>query len=82
MYMLIRERVLTRARKFLEVENATIRSIARLLNVPKSTLHRDLSIRLKEMDYKLYLEVQKKLDYNKSVRHIRGGMAIKLKYAH
>ena len=46
-----------------------------------SSVHKDVSERLKEISPTLYEEVRKVLDENKAERHIRGGMATKLKYS-
>ena len=48
----------------------------------KSTVHKDVSERLKKINPSLFLEVRAILDENKAERHIRGGMATKLKYSH
>jgi len=58
----------------------TVRSVALIFNVSKSTIHKDLTERLLELDNNLYKKVRSLLDYNKSVRHIRGGKSTKLKY--
>ena len=59
---------------------ATVRSAARYFGISKSTVHQDLSHRLKQYNYALYLQVRQILDRNKQERHIRGGMATKQKY--
>ena len=59
---------------------ATVRSAARHFGISKSTVHKDLSHRLKQYNYALYLQVRQVLDINKQERHIRGGMATKRKY--
>ena len=59
---------------------ATVRSAASHFGLSKSTVHKDLSQRLKQYNYALYLQVRKVLDLNKQERHIRGGMATKRKY--
>ena len=48
----------------------------------KSTVHKDVTERLEEIDGALYLEVKSVLQKNLSERHIRGGQATKCKYAH
>ena len=48
--------------------------------VSKSTVHKDVSERLKKINPALAHEVRGILDKNKAERHIRGGMATKLKY--
>ena len=59
---------------------ATVRSAARHFGISKSTVHKDLSHRLKQYNYALYIQVRQILDRNKQERHIRGGMATKRKY--
>ena len=59
---------------------ATVRSAARHFGISKSTVHKDLSYRLKQYNYSLYLQARQVLDINKQERHIRGGMATKRKY--
>lgn len=59
---------------------ATVRTAAKKFGVSKSTVHKDVSQRLKILNPALYREVRQVLDLNKSERHIRGGMATKNKY--
>lgn len=59
---------------------ATVRAAAKQFGVSKSTVHKDLTERLKTINPALYSEVRKLLDINKAERHIRGGMATKRKY--
>ena len=59
---------------------ATIRSAAERFGISKSTVHKDLSIRLPHCNRQLYRQVRVVLENNKSQRHIRGGMATKRKY--
>ena len=59
---------------------ATVRSAASHFGISKSTVHKDLSQRLPQYNKKLYNQVRVILDVNKAQRHIRGGMATKLKY--
>lgn len=47
-----------------------------------TSVHKDVSQRLLDINYTLAMEVRKVLDENKAERHIRGGMATKLKYSH
>lgn len=58
----------------------TIREIAKEKNISKSTVHKDLHDRLKVIDKKLYLSVQKILQEHIDVRHIRGGESTRQKY--
>ena len=59
---------------------ATVRSTAKKFGVSKSTVHKDVSQRLKVLNPALYRQVREILDTNKSERHIRGGLATKKKY--
>lgn len=59
---------------------STVRDIAKLVGYSKSTVHKDLTTKLQNIDYTLYLEVKKLLDNNKKIRHIRGGESTKRKY--
>ena len=59
----------------------TVRGAAKKFGISKSTVHMDVSKRLMKINYALGLEVRKVLEENKAERHIRGGMATKLKYS-
>ena len=59
---------------------ATVRAAARHFGISKSTVHKDLSQRLKQCNYTLYVQVREVLNVNKQERHIRGGMATRRKY--
>lgn len=60
----------------------TVRGAAKKFGISKSTVHKDVSERLKKINPVLAAQVRKILDENKAERHIRGGMATKLKYIH
>jgi len=63
------------------IENkATVRQTAAVFGISKSTVHKDLSKRLKKISPLLYSQVNAVLQLNKQQRHIRGGNATKLKY--
>ena len=63
------------------IENgATVRYTASRFGVSKSTVHKDLTYKLKLINPGLYSEVEKVLSLNKSERHIRGGEATRKKY--
>ena len=72
-------RTLDEARYIVET-GATVREVAKVFNVGKSTVHKDVTKRLKGLDDNLYLLVRDVLDFNLSERHIRGGIATKQKY--
>ena len=59
----------------------TVRGTAKKFGISKSTVHKDVSERLKKINPILAREVREILDENKAERHIRGGMATKLKYS-
>lgn len=58
----------------------TVREVAKIVGYCKSTVHHDLTTKLIKIDYDLYLKVKELLEYNKKVRHLRGGEATRLKY--
>ena len=64
------------------IENqSTVRAAAKKFGVSKSTVHMDVSTRLKKLNPALQNDVRKILDVNKAERHIRGGMATKQKFS-
>ena len=63
------------------IENhATVRAAASKFGVSKSTVHKDLTERLRNIDFTLYESVKTVLEQNKAERHIRGGLATRKKY--
>lgn len=77
----IEERAVNLAHYIIDTKD-TVRGAAKKFGVSKSTVHKDVSQRLLTINYALALEVRKILDENKAERHLRGGMATKLKYEH
>ena len=75
----IEQRAVTIAKYILE-KQSTVRQTAKVFGVSKSTVHKDVTERLEEIQPTLASEVKQILEKNKSERHIRGGMATKLKY--
>lgn len=72
-----------RAVRFAEyiIENdATVRAAAKQFGVSKSTVHKDVTQRLKKQDPALWREARAVLEKNKAERHIRGGIATRIKY--
>jgi len=59
---------------------ATVRAAARKFGISKSTVHKDLTQRLRKTQPGLYEQVRQVLDRNKQQRHIRGGLATRRKY--
>lgn len=60
--------------------NATVRQTAKQFGISKSTVHKDVTERLTQINPALANNARKVLDLNKSERHIRGGLATKEKY--
>jgi putative DeoR family transcriptional regulator (stage III sporulation protein D) len=60
---------------------ATVRQTAKIFHFSKSTVHKDVTERLKHIDLDLHKKVKKVLEFNLSERHIRGGLATKKKYS-
>ena len=77
----IEERAIEIANYMIE-NNATVRQAAKNFGISKSTVHKDVTERLEQINPGLAAEARKVIDVNKSERHIRGGMATKEKYAH
>ena len=77
----IEERAINLAQYIIDSKD-TVRGTAKKFGISKSTVHKDVSERLLEISPSLAYEVRKVLDENKAERHIRGGMATKLKYSH
>ena len=77
----IEERAIEIANYIIE-NNATVRQAAKNFGISKSTVHKDVTERLEQVNPALAAEARKVIDVNKSERHIRGGMATKEKYAH
>ena len=75
----IKERVLELAGYIIET-GSTVRAAAKKFKISKSTVHKDITERLKEINPALASEVKAVLDNNKAERHIRGGLATKHKY--
>ena len=76
----ILERVLYSA-KIMVQDRLTVREVAKIVGISKSTVLKDLTEKLKTIDELLYDEIILLLDYNKKIRHIRGGQKTKEKYA-
>ena len=66
--------------KFVSDTGATVRAAAQRFGVSKSTVHKDLAERLPGLNRGLYEQVKAVLDENKAERHIRGGIATRMKY--
>ena len=75
----IEERVLETSNYIVE-NNSTVRQCARQFGISKSTVHKDVSERLPQINQRLAIKVREVLDKNKKERHIRGGLATMAKY--
>ena len=76
----IEERAVYLARYIIDSKD-TVRGTAKKFGVSKSTVHKDVSERLRKINPALAKDVRNVLDENKAERHIRGGIATKLKYS-
>ena len=77
----IEERAMEIARYIID-NNTTVRQTAKQFGISKSTVHKDVTERLSQVNPTLAREARKVLDVNKSERHIRGGLATREKYLH
>ena len=75
----MKQRVLEIAEIFLS-ERSTVREVAKKVGCSKSTVHKDLTERLPEINAQLFARVRELLEYNKSISHIRGVESTKLRY--
>ena len=75
----IEERAINLAHYIIDSKD-TVRGTAKKFGISKSTVHKDVSERLKKINPSLAKEVRIILDENKAERHIRGGIATKNKY--
>lgn len=74
------ERCVQLAQYMLE-KKSTVRDTSKQFGVSKSTVHKDVTVRLRQVSPALYKQVRCLLDINKQERHIRGGLATQRKYA-
>ncbi len=68
--------------KYIAETGQTVRTCASKFGVSKSTVHKDVTERLKYINPSLHGQVCEVLSVNKAERHIRGGIATKNKYLH
>ena len=73
------ERILLEG-EYIANSGATVRDAGKKFGVGKSTIHKDMTERLKYIDINLYKRVKTVLEINKKERHLRGGIATKNKY--
>lgn len=75
----IKQRVIEEGNYIINTKK-TIREISKYFKISKSTVHDDLHRKLKLIDNALFKKVNDVLNYHANIKHIRGGMATKLKY--
>ena len=75
----VRERCEVLAEYVIDTKS-TVRATAQHFGISKSTVHKDLSQKLKYFNPRLYSDVKEILEFNKSERHLRGGEATRQKY--
>ena len=68
--------------RYIIENNTTVRQAAKHFGISKSTVHKDVTERLMQINPALASQARTVLDVNKSERHIRGGLATKEKYLH
>lgn len=66
--------------EYIAGSGTTVRAAAKKFGISKSTVHKDVAQRLKTIDPPLYRRVKSVLEYNKAQRHIRGGIATRMRY--
>ncbi|MBQ7639107.1 MAG: sporulation transcriptional regulator SpoIIID [Clostridia bacterium] len=65
---------------YITENRATVRAAAKAFGISKSTVHTDVTVKLRSLDGELWSEVREVLDENKAERHLRGGRATREKY--
>ncbi len=75
----ILDRIIEEA-EYIAATGATVRAAAKIFHSGKSTVHKDVTERLKSIDKDLYKKVRKTLNKNLEERHLRGGEATRKKY--
>lgn len=66
--------------EYIAKTGATVRATAKIFGISKSTVHKDVTEKLRFYDYELFKKVRVVFEKNKDERHIRGGLATKRKY--
>lgn len=75
------ERRVIKTAEYIVATGATVRQAARVLGVSKSTVHKDMETRLRQLSEPLWREVAAVFERNKAERHLRGGEATRRRYA-
>lgn len=66
--------------EYIVQHSATVRSTAAVFGLSKSTVHKDVSARLRTVSPGLFIQVRAVLARNKAERHLRGGASTRRKY--
>jgi len=66
--------------EYITAHSATVRQAAAVFGISKSTVHKDVAVRLRRQNRALWQQAQAVLAQNKAERHLRGGAATKAKY--
>lgn len=77
--MYIEERAIKLAEYIIDNKD-TVRGAAKKFGISKSTVHKDVTERLRKINPSLAEQIKMILDENKAERHIRGGEATRKKY--
>ena len=67
--------------EYIAQNHATVRAAAAVFGCSKSTVHKDVAVRLKTLQPQLFCAVRAVLARNKAERHLRGGAATRRKYS-
>ncbi|MGN0797577.1 MAG: sporulation transcriptional regulator SpoIIID [Christensenellales bacterium] len=74
-----KDKILNVAR-YIAMTGCTVRTASKIFGISKSTVHNDMTKKLVHIDAGLYRRVKSVLDFNMSVRHLRGGESTKKLY--
>ena len=66
--------------EYLIEHQSTVRQVAHIYGISKSTVHKDITTKLKRTNPQLYKKAKNILEQNKQERHLRGGEATRQKY--
>ena len=66
--------------RYIVLHGATVRMAAKSFGISKSTVHKEITVKLRKVNAGLYAETREVLEKNKAERHLRGGEATKKRY--
>jgi len=67
--------------EYIAAHRTTVRVAAAVFGCSKSTVHKDVAVRLRTLQPELFRQVRAVLARNKAERHLRGGAATRRKYS-